>query len=226
MGKYYNLSPEAVENMRTHGMPRKYLDVRPQCLCCKTQLRKDNKILVCRKHRIKSPIVQKKHAQYRVENREIIRKQINAYAKLHREEKREYDKKYSRLNRIKKRPYYAKYQRNRRRSDILYKLKDRLRERIWSAFKGRVKSKRTEELLGASIGVVKMHLEKQFKEGMTWNNHGKWHIDHIVPLALGKTKEEMEKLCHYKNLQPLWAMDNLKKGAKLSTSGFALTDDL
>jgi len=57
-------------------------------------------------------------------------------------------------------------------------------------------------------------LEHQFKEGMNWDNQGKWHIDHIIPLSSGNTEEEIIKLCHYTNLQPLWAIDNMKKGSK------------
>jgi hypothetical protein len=49
---------------------------------------------------------------------------------------------------------------------------------------------------------------------MTWDNQGKWHIDHIIPLSSGNTEEEIIKLCHYTNLQPLWAIDNMKKGSK------------
>ena len=76
------------------------------------------------------------------------------------------------------------------------------------------------ELLGASIPDVIKHLEKQFKQGMTWKNHGKdgWHIDHIRPCAsfdLSKL-EEQKKCFHYNNLQPLWSVDNIKKGAKLN----------
>jgi hypothetical protein len=50
---------------------------------------------------------------------------------------------------------------------------------------------------------------------MNWDNRDKWHIDHIIPLASAKSPEEVEKLCHYTNLQPLWASDNMSKGAKL-----------
>ena len=49
---------------------------------------------------------------------------------------------------------------------------------------------------------------------MSWENHGEWHIDHKKPLASAKTEEELKKLCHYTNLQPLWALDNIRKGAK------------
>jgi hypothetical protein len=62
---------------------------------------------------------------------------------------------------------------------------------------------------------LKKHLEIQFIEGMSWENQGKWHIDHKIPLSSAKTEEEVYKLCHYTNLQPLWAEDNLKKGSKI-----------
>ncbi len=68
-------------------------------------------------------------------------------------------------------------------------------------------------------GIAREHLEKQFKEGMTWENHGLygWHIDHIIPCAsFDLTDLEQQKKCfHYTNLQPLWAKENLIKGVKI-----------
>jgi len=60
-------------------------------------------------------------------------------------------------------------------------------------------------------------LEKQFKPGMTWKNHTLhgWHVDHIDPLDLAMTPEDIEELCHYTNLRPMWATDNRKKGNKI-----------
>jgi len=73
------------------------------------------------------------------------------------------------------------------------------------------------ELVGCDLQTLKEYIEKQFKEGMTWENHGfyGWHIDHIIPLGTAKTEEEMIKLCHYTNLQPLWALENLRKSKKI-----------
>ena len=65
-----------------------------------------------------------------------------------------------------------------------------------------------------SKGVTIPHLEKQFAIGMSWENRSEWHIDHIIPLSSAKTEDEVYKLCHYTNLQPLWAEDNLKKSNK------------
>jgi hypothetical protein len=60
------------------------------------------------------------------------------------------------------------------------------------------------------------YLEAKFTEGMTLDNHGKWHIDHIKPCASFDLlhKKQQRKCFHYKNLQPLWAHENLSKGAK------------
>jgi hypothetical protein len=50
---------------------------------------------------------------------------------------------------------------------------------------------------------------------MSWDNYGSWHIDHIMPLSSAQTTEEFNKLCHYSNLQPLWAHENLSKGNRI-----------
>lgn len=191
----------------------------PKCTICGKLIRFDNTIGVCRKHRLLSPIVKEGRRKYRFDNREKIRKMINQYAKKNRDKKSIYDKIYSQKNKERKRPYYAKYRRDRLRSDILYRLINRFRCSTSRAFGGAKevkKEKTTLQLLGAEVSFVKRYIENQFTEGMTWKNYGEWHIDHIIPLSSGKNKEDIEKLCHYKNLQPLWAIDNLKKGCKLN----------
>lgn len=78
------------------------------------------------------------------------------------------------------------------------------------------KSNQTFNLVGCSLEQLKHRLEKQFAEGMSWENYGEWHIDHIKPLSLFNLikEEEQRKAFHYTNLQPLWARDNLSKGNK------------
>lgn len=83
---------------------------------------------------------------------------------------------------------------------------------------GYKKTTKTFSILGAEYEIVKNHLEQQFKEGMTWENHGEWHIDHIIPMSSANDEDSIVKLNHYTNLQPLWAKENLQKGAKLTYS--------
>lgn len=99
----------------------------------------------------------------------------------------------------------------------LHKLKENLRRRTLKAFKVKCwnKNNTTKEILGIEYIELFNYIENKFTEGMNWDNQGKWHIDHIIPLASAKTEEELIKLCHYTNLQPLWAIDNLKKGDKI-----------
>lgn len=96
-----------------------------------------------------------------------------------------------------------------------------LRHRVRMALKAQnvLKTNKVLELLGVqNMHQVRNYLEKQFQPGMSWQNHGEWHIDHKVPVTsfnLSKLQEQ-KKAFHYTNLQPLWAKDNLSKGAKLS----------
>jgi hypothetical protein len=109
------------------------------------------------------------------------------------------------------------YLKNRRNNDPLYKLTINVRNRVKSFLKIKqiTKKNKTFDLIGVTPEALKEHLEKLFTTGMSWENYGKWHIDHIIPLSSAKTEEELYRLCHYTNLQPLWAEDNLKKSNKL-----------
>lgn len=103
-------------------------------------------------------------------------------------------------------------------SDFIYKLKVNVRNRIKMYLKSKnTKSQDTFELVGCTPKELKLHIENQFKEGMSWDNHKHdgWHIDHIIPLSSAKNEEDVCKLCHYTNLQPLWATENYKKGKKI-----------
>lgn len=102
-------------------------------------------------------------------------------------------------------------------SDPVRRMKKRIRSLIAISITKAGYSKKTKafSILGADIDVVKKHLESKFKPGMSWENHGEWHIDHIVPMSSAESEEEAMSLNHYTNLQPLWANENLQKGAKL-----------
>ena len=102
-------------------------------------------------------------------------------------------------------------------SDQFFKLKFNIRNLIRNAFKRLFteKSKKTIEILGCSFEEFKIHLESQFDENMNWENQGKyWHMDHIMPISSAKTEEDVFRLNHYTNFQPLYWEDNLKKSDK------------
>lgn len=136
-----------------------------------------------------------------------------SWTKLHDKELAEKRK----INYHKNREKIFGYIYNKKSTDALYKLKFTLRCRIYTALqrKSWQKNGTTEQLVGADCVMVKKHIEGLFKDGMTWENHGEWHIDHIIPLASAKTEDEIRKLFHYTNLQPLWAEDNLRKRDKI-----------
>ena len=109
------------------------------------------------------------------------------------------------------------YQKSRYNSEPLFAMMSRLRARVRIFLKSNdyTRSSTTKEIIGCEVEELKTHIESKFVNGMSWDNRGQWHIDHIVPLASAKSLDEVIKLCHYTNLQPLWAKDNLSKGCKL-----------
>ena len=114
----------------------------------------------------------------------------------------------------KERVYARKKQRHK--ENPLSKAKDLFRGLVYKAFSriGKNKPTNTLELLGCDWKEAKAHIESLFKEGMTWEKHGEWHIDHIRPVT-SFTEEDMHLMNHISNLQPLWAHENLKKSDKI-----------
>lgn len=125
-------------------------------------------------------------------------------------------KKYNYENRDKIRSCSREYKR-KRREDPRYRVERRVRHRVWKAIKrfGKNKSSKTFDLVGCDQEYLLKHIESQFREDMSWENYGQWHIDHIIPLASAKTEEKLIALFHYTNLQPLWAEENIRKGARV-----------
>jgi 5-methylcytosine-specific restriction endonuclease McrA len=154
--------------------------------------------------------------KYRNENRENILTRATEYRNNNREKIRE-DLRLWKKNNPDKVVKSRKQQGERNKIDIIFNLKNRMRCRLYHflSVKNITKKSKTFEIVGCSPEFLKEHLEKQFKEGMCWENRSEWHIDHIIPLSLAKTEEEIYQLSHYTNLQPLWVGDNLKKGNKI-----------
>lgn len=147
---------------------------------------------------------------YAIKQIEIKQKQTNYYHKVIKVTKYEQYKERCRLK-----------QQNRLKTDVTYKLKRNLRNRLYYALRNKVWKKNTK--FSTYIGLenhedLKIYLESKFLKGMTWENYGEWEIDHIIPLDSAKTAEELFKLCHYTNLQPLLKKDNLIKSNKINDS--------
>lgn len=113
--------------------------------------------------------------------------------------------------------YKRNYMRQKRQTSIQYKLIHNLRRRLNHALKSQDKIGSYSKHLGCTVIELKLHLESKFQPGMTWENYGKWHIDHIIPLSSFDLCDSIQfsKACHYQNLQPLWAIDNRKKYNKI-----------
>lgn len=165
--------------------------------------------------------------QYYQKNKIKYLDRVKKYYQENKEEKLNYAKKYRKKNQDKYNEYFTKnaqkiYQqraireKKRRKTDLSYRIYSNLRYRLYRAIKLNKKTQDTLDYLGCSIEKLKEHLEKQFTKGMSWDNYGEWHIDHIKPCAsfdLSIKKEQ--KICfHFTNLQPLWAIDNLRKSDK------------
>ena len=100
---------------------------------------------------------------------------------------------------------------------VIIPLKKTIRTRLWHVFKSKkfCKYLKSEDIIGCDYNFLVKHIECQFIKDMNWNNKEFWQIDHIIPLHSAKTKEDLIKLCHYSNLQPLWAEENYKKRGKI-----------
>lgn len=160
-----------------------------------------------------------KAREYRERNRDAMKARAAAYRAANRDALNARQIQRQKDNREAFNAYQLRYRLNRYKTDPLYALQMTCRRRILCAMQkgGYKKSTKTEALLGCSFEEFKAFLEAKFLPGMTWENRGKfgWHIDHIIPLSSAVDHDEMERLCHFTNMQPLWARDNHSKGAKL-----------
>jgi hypothetical protein len=134
---------------------------------------------------------------------------INNFEKI-----KEYNKNYKLTYDIDE--YQKKYRKFRYNTDSLFKIKITVRNTINRFIDD--KNIKTNEILSCDWETLKNHIESQFTEDMTWDNHGLkgWHLDHIIPLSSAKTEEDVYRLNHYTNFQPLWWEDNLRKSDKIS----------
>lgn len=153
---------------------------------------------------------------YKKHKKQIIEK-TKCWRKANLEQHKLNCSKWRKNNRDKCRKIDRRHHKKHQLSDHKYRMIKALRSSLNGYIKGKIKS--TKELLGCTLDELKIHLEKQFQLGMTWDNYGRngWHIDHIFPLSKADltNKFDLERVCHYTNLQPLWAKDNLRKHNKI-----------
>lgn len=119
--------------------------------------------------------------------------------------------------RLKNPDKHKKYRKNYRLKNPIERIRNNIRRRIYQVIKRKyiTKNNKINSYLGCSLQELKNHLSDKFVPGMSWDNYGSvWHIDHIKPLSFGKNLKELEELSHYTNLQPLFAIDNIKKSNK------------
>ena len=170
--------------------------------------------------------IQKRSNEYYQNNKKEIKEYQKEYCQNNKKKIKELAKEYYQINKEKIREYFQnnkekiyEYHRNRRKTDPKYKLNKNISSAIGKSLHGNKNGKHWEDLVGYTLGELKKHLEKQFTDGMTWDNYGFWHIDHSIPLsAFNFTKPEhigFQRAWALENLQPLWAEENMSKNDKL-----------
>lgn len=149
-----------------------------------------------------------------LKNRQRRMESTTKWRKKNPQKESEIKKRYRLKNKDRIREYHTKYCRERAKADPIFKLQCTLRKRLCKFVKNKKNS--ILKYLGCDLQYLKVYLEAQFKPGMSWSNHGDWHIDHIKPLISFNLTDEndLNIACHYSNLQPLWAIDNLIKKDK------------
>lgn len=174
-----------------------------------------------------------RHKRYYEDNKEELAEYIKQYQKVNKEKIAEQKKQYYEANKEKIAKYKKQWsednkeqtnehRRERYKKDYKYRLSEAFSSGVYHSLKRKGISKKGyswEKIVGYTTQDLMKHLEEQFKDGMSWDNYGKWHIDHINPKCLfdftSYEDNEFQRCWALKNLQPLWAKENLKKGSNL-----------
>jgi hypothetical protein len=188
-------------------------------VCCKAgrNREKEKEYRELNKDKVKpvpKEIKKLRNDRYYAQNKEKVKKLANDYYLNNRDKKLNYQKEYQSNNKDKRNAYLIE----RRNNDPMFRMITSIRNLIYNSFyyNGYVKKSRTHEILGCSFEELKNHLEARFEHWMTWNNKGAyngefdygWDIDHIVPLSSAESEEDIIRLSHYTNLQPLCSKVN------------------
>ena len=155
------------------------------------------------------------------ETKERLKKNHKNWSENNREHLNEYHKEWREKNIDKHREYKRKYEKNRKDTDPLYKLISNFRTAIYQVLKENNINKNGHyfEILKYTPDDLILHLETKFTDGMTWDNYGEWHVDHVKPISsyiiLEIGDDEFMNCWSLNNLQPLWGKENISKSNKL-----------
>jgi hypothetical protein len=159
--------------------------------------------------------------RYRQENKEKVISLNERYRQENKEKISSSNKRYYQENKEKIVQQKVVYKRNLRKTNPAYKIRTNISRCINKALRKQSSTKDGSCLSKFPYTMIELrqHLEAQFQPGMSWENYGQWHIDHIIPqsklLYTSMDDENFKKCWALENLQPLWAVDNLKKGSKI-----------
>jgi len=197
------------------------------CKSCKKKYEEENKEKILQNKKIyyseNKDKIFIKNKKYYSENKEDLIQYNRKYYSENKNSKIDYQKKYYLKNKKKIQEYKInnrdkinKSYSDRYKNDEVFRLRKIISSIIWRSLikKKYDKKSKTSIILGCSYEDFKIYIESLFVEGMSWGNHGEWHLDHKVPISWAKTKEEVYKLNHYSNFQPLWAFENQSKNNK------------
>jgi len=180
----------------------------------------DNKTKVQQYYQQNKEKIKEYTKEYITKNKEYYQE----YNKKYREENKEYFQKWDEDNKERKNELDKKRRKEKRKVDPLFRIKDSIGSMIYKGLKNqnKIKSQKIITILGLdTYDQLREHIEKQWKEGMTWDNYGvgknntTWHIDHIIPISSAKNEYNIYTLNHYTNLQPMWCSDNIRKSNKV-----------
>lgn len=155
--------------------------------------------------------------KWREDNKQHLKEYLLKWSMNNPDKVKEHRKNFYSKNRKSVNEYRKIYASKRRSEDPIFKLIGNLRNLIKNSLikQGYSKNSHTFDIVGISYNEFYEYMESRFVDGMSWSNYGEWQIDHIVPISSAKTEKDALDLCNYKNLQPLWKIDNQVKSNRL-----------
>ena len=192
--------------------------VKTICIICQKEHyenNKERKIEISKKTYLRNKEkINKQKKEYQLNNKEHLSEYRKNWYIINKEKQKSIRKTFYEINKKEIRSKMNYKFKEKVNSDPLFKFIHNLKCNIRNGIKkqGYSKKTRTYEILGIEFQLFINYIELQFKEGMSWDNYGKWHLDHKTPISWAKNEEEAVNLCHYTNYQPLWKFENLSKG--------------